>query len=246
MTETSIKYWPRGRSKSWEKLNQEFEEGSAVLFNCQVFFFYLLQAIGSLVKPRCEKKNKTKGNEKHPAKGCKELFLVSFIPGWSKMNQRIQSLHREQHRAILAAVKSGLVLDFIGKDRVKRVRKRRPLRVFNSLADTANTLSSPNTTDSPALLNSWEEIIPREEKRSAAAQTWKKDVSCFPAACSVSQCRGSLTNHRFVQFSWVLNLSEKPKPVSGASWQRFRLSRKLQRETKDNQEVSLSSVGVGI
>lgn len=52
------------------------------------------------------------------------------------MNQRIQSLHREEHRAILAAVKRGLVLGFIGKDRVKSGRKRRPLRVFNSLPDT--------------------------------------------------------------------------------------------------------------
>lgn len=80
------------------------------------------------------------------------------------MNQPIQSLHREEHRAILAAVKSGLVFGFIGKDRVKRVSERRPLTVFNSLADTANTLSSPNTTDRPALLNSWEEIKLRERK----------------------------------------------------------------------------------
>lgn len=169
MTETSIKYWSRGRSKSWEKLNQEFEEGSAVLFNCQGFFLFFLQEICSLVKPQCEKKTKQKETKKHPAKGCKELFLVSFIPGWSKMNQRIQSLHREEHRAILAAVKSGLVLGFIGKDRVKRVRKRRPLRVFNSLADTANTLSSPNTTDSAALLNSWEEIKLRGEKKISSS-----------------------------------------------------------------------------
>lgn len=143
------------------------------------------------------------------------------------MNQRIQSAHREEHRAILAAVKSGLVLGFISKDRVKRVRNLRSLRVFNSLADTANTLSSPNTADSPPLLNSWEEIKPRGEKRSAAAQTRKQDVSCFSAACSLGQCPASSTNHRFVQFSPVFNWSEEPKLVSSASLRRFGLMRKL-------------------
>lgn len=76
------------------------------------------------------------------------------------MNQRIESLHREEHRAILAARESGLVLGFIAKD---RVRRRRPLTVFNSLAEAANTLSSPNTTDSPAPLNRWEEMKPRKD-----------------------------------------------------------------------------------
>lgn len=160
-----------------------------------------------------EKKNPKKNKRKRKT-SCQRMqgaFSGFFHSGWSKMNQRIQSPHREEHRAILAAVKSSLVLGFISKDRVKRVRKRRPLRVFNSLADTANTLSPPNTTDSPALLNSWEEIKPREEKRSAAAQTWKQDLSCFSASCRVSQYLGSFTNHRFVQFLCFLNLSEELK-----------------------------------